>query len=257
MADSLKHAHEADDPLVGSWVTVGHPAVAELVASVGFDFVVLDGEHAPSTYETLENMARAVEAAPGETETVVRVADGDPVTLKRTLDIGPDGVLVPMVDTPGDARMIVEGTRYPPAGVRGLGATRRNGYGDDLFEDARRANDELTVLVQLETARAVENARPIAGMDGVDGLFLGPVDLSVSLGVPGEWDDETFIDAVERIVEAAHDAGVCVGTLATDDESRAARLDWDVDYLAATLDVLDLRTGAREALAHARALAQQ
>jgi 2-dehydro-3-deoxyglucarate aldolase/4-hydroxy-2-oxoheptanedioate aldolase len=254
MADSLKHAYDADDPLVGSWVTVGHPAVAELVASVGFDFVVIDGEHTPSSYETLESLVRAVEAAPGETETVVRVSDGDPVTLKRTLDIGPDVVLVPMVETPGDARMIVEGASYPPAGVRGLGATRRNAYGDSLFEDAREANDELTLLVQLETARAVENARAIAGMDGIDGLFVGPVDLSVSLGVPGAWDDESFTDAVDRIVEAAHDAGVSVGTLATDHESRAVRLDWDVDYVAANLDVLDLRTGAQEALADARAL---
>ncbi len=254
MTDSLKHSYAADQTLVGTWVTVGHPAVAELVATLGYDFVVLDGEHTPSSYETLENLVRAVDAAPGDAETVVRVSDGDPVTLKRTLDLGPDAVLVPMVETPGDAKMVVEGARYPPDGVRGLGVARRNAYGRDLLADARTANEDLTILVQLETPRGVEHAPTIAGMDGIDGLFVGPVDLSLSMDRLGQWDDESFTDAVGRVVDAAHEADVGVGTLATDRDSQAERLDWGVDFLASGVDALHLADGAAEALERVRSL---
>lgn len=238
----------ADAPLAGYWVTVGHPEVAEVVAGVGFDFVVLEEEHRPNSLETLADLLRGVEAVDPAVETIVRVADGDPTRLKRVLDLGVDGVLVPMVETAAEAESVVAGTRYPPEGVRGLGGSRANAYGRDVAAYRRRADDDLVRLVQIETERAVENAADIAAVDGVDGVFVGPADLSLSLGVFGEWEHERFTRAVGDVVGAAHGAGVGVGTAASGARDVADRLDWGMDFVVAGVDATDVRRGAAAAL---------
>lgn len=248
----LAHIAEETDPLVGTWATIPAPAAAELLAGIGYDFVAFDQEHTPISYETMENMLRAVDAAPGETESLVRVADDDPTTLKRTLDLGPTAILVPMVETAEQAAEIVDASRYPPEGRRGLGLARASGYGRSLPEHVETVEDSLARFVQLESERAVENAEDIAAVDGIDGLFVGPVDLSMSMDRFGEWDDEEFIDGVNRVVEAAHDADIAVGTLATSADEREARLDWGVDYLVAGVDAMHLASGAADALDHSK-----
>ncbi len=252
MTDRFKHAADADDPLVGTWNVVPSPEIAELSASAGPDFLVLDAEHSSMSYETMEAMLRAVDAAPGETESVVRVPDDDPTTLKRTLDRDPDGVLVPMVETAEQAAAIVDASRYPPEGRRGLGLGRATGYGHALADHVETVEETLARHVQLESERAVENAADIAAVDGIDGVFVGPVDLSLSMGRLGEWDDRAFLAAVDRAIEAARDASVAVGTLATDADSRAERLDWGVDYLVAGVDSLYVADGVTDALDGAR-----
>lgn len=247
----LKRAADATDPSLGTWLTIPAPAVGELLGGMGYDFVALDAEHSPVSYETMENVLRAVDAAPGETETLVRVSDDDPTTLKRTLDLDPDGILVPMVETPEQAAAIVEASRYPPEGRRGLGLTRATGYGRSLGEHVETVERSLVRHVQLESERAVENAAEIAAVDGIDGVFVGPVDLSMSMGRFGEWDDDDFLAAVDRAVDAAHDAGVAIGTLATDAEERTTRLGWGVDYVVAGVDMIHLAEGAAAALDHA------
>lgn len=252
----LKRAATAADPLLGSWLSVGHPAVGEMVGRLGYDFAAVDLEHAPTSFETAENVLRAVDAAPGGTETLVRAAGGggDPDELKRVLDLAPDGVMVPMVDAPAEAEAVVEATRYPPEGVRGLGLSRATGYGSETEAYVDRVDDDLARIVQLESERAVANAADIAAVEGIDGVFLGPVDLSMALGTYGEWDDDRFTDAVERVRAAADEAGVAFGTLAVDADSREARLGWGVDFLVAGVDTLHLLDGAGEALDHCRRL---
>lgn len=238
----LNDAATADRPLVGTWVTIGHPGVAEMVAQAGYDFVFVDIEHSATSLETVENMLRAIDSAPGDAETAVRVSGGggDPDELKRVLDLGPSAVMVPMVDTPAEAEAVVEATRYPPEGIRGLGLHRATGYGRNTEEYVASADEEITRLVQLESREAVENAPDIAAVDGVDGVFLGPVDLSMSLDAFGEWDDDRFTDAVDRIAAAAREADVAFGTLAVDAESRESRLGWGVDFLVAGVDSVHL-----------------
>ncbi|MFC6838078.1 HpcH/HpaI aldolase family protein [Halomarina ordinaria] len=250
----LARIDEATAPLVGTWASIPDPSAVELLAGLGYDFLAVDQEHSPMSYETIGNLLRAVDAAPGETESLVRVADGDPTTLKRTLDLGPSAVLVPMVETAEQAAEVVEACRYPPAGRRGLGVARASDYGRSLAEHVETADDAVVRYVQIETERAVENAAEIAAVPGVDGVFVGPVDLSMSMGRFGEWDDEEFVDAVGHVVDAARDAGVAVGTLATSAEEREARLAWDVDYLVAGVDVVHLAESAAAALEHSRAV---
>ncbi|WP_101296993.1 HpcH/HpaI aldolase family protein [Halegenticoccus soli] len=250
MERTLKKAGVGETPLVGSWIALAHPEVAEMIAHLGYDFLAIDREHTAISLETLENVLRAVDAAPGDSETLVRVPGDDPVELKRVLDLGPDGVMVPMVETAAQAEAIVEATRYPPDGVRGVGLHRAADYGLALDGYVRTADETLARFVQIETERGVENAEEIAAVDGVDGVFVGPVDLSASLDAFGDYDAERFERAVDRIVRAADATDVAVGTLATSEDEREARLGWGVDFLIAGVDSVHLLDGAVDTKRH-------
>lgn len=246
MSERLKQALLDRDSLVGTWLTVGHPAVAELQAELGFDFAVVDAEHAPTSVETVAEMARAVDAADGPTEPLVRVADDDPARIKRALDTGVSGVVVPMVETVEQARDVVDAARYPPEGVRGVAGTRASSYGLDLDDYFERANDEVVVVVQIETAAGVENARAIADVDGVDALFVGPADLSASLGAFGDVDAiDTEISAV---LDAGHAADTAVGTIAFEADEVARWADAGFDFQAVGTDADYLARGGQDAL---------
>ena len=250
----LHSVARSDTTLIGSWEVLPHPTVAELVAGLGYDFVGIDVEHSPASFETLANVLRAVDAADGDAETLVRVQDDDPTTLSRTLDLGPDAILVPMVHTAEQAERIVDATRYPPAGSRGVGPGRASDYGRSLGEYVEAAEETFATHVQLESEQAIDNAADIAAVDGIDGVFIGPMDLSLAMGCFGEWETDRFVDAVEHVLAVARDAEVAVGTFATSESERAQRLAWDVDYLVAGVDVLHLTAGATEALEHSRSV---
>ena len=248
---------ESDETLVGGWASIPSPTTAELLATVGHDFVVVDVEHTPISLETVANMLRAIEAASGETKTVVRVADSDRTTLNRTADLGPDVVLVPRVETASQAERIVGDLRFPPDGTRGIGPSRASGYGQNVQEYVQSGDDAVTTHVQLESKTAVDNASEIAAVDGVDGVFVGPMDLSMSLDCFGDWSDDRFRSAVDSILTAADDAGVVTGTFATDAEERARRWEWDVDYLVGGVDLLHVAEGATDSIKHAAALQEE
>jgi len=234
----------AGEPVVGAWVTVGHPVVAEVLAPE-FDFLAIDAEHTESSIETVAAMVRAIDATDADCAALVRVSDNDPVEIKRVLDLGVAGVVVPSVDTREEAEAAVEACRYPPAGVRGVAGYRAADYGASM-EYVETANDEVLTVVQAESGTAAANADEIAAVDGVDALFVGPADLSASLGVFGEFDAPEFETAIEDIVSGAHDADVPVGTLATSTERVEEREAWGVDFMATGVDSAFLRESARE-----------
>jgi len=234
----------AGEPVVGAWVTVGHPVVAEVLAPE-FDFLAIDAEHTELSMETVAAMVRAIDATDADCAALVRVSDNDPVEIKRVLDLGVAGVVVPSVDTREEAEAAVEACRYPPAGVRGVAGYRAADYGASM-EYVERANDEVATIVQAESGTAAEHAADIAAVDGVDALFVGPADLSASLGIFGEFDAPEFETAIEDIVSGAHDADVPVGTLATSTERVEEREAWGVDFMATGVDSAFLRESARE-----------
>lgn len=237
--------------LIGGWASIPAPTTAELLATVGHDFVVVDAEHGPVSFETMADMLRAVDATSGRTATVIRVADDDRTTLNRTLDLGPDAVLVPRVENAEQAERIAKDVRYPPDGTRGIGPSRATGYGQMLDEHVNAGDDAFSLHVQVESERAVRNAAEIATVDGIDGIFLGPMDLSMSLGCFTEWSNDEFCSAVDDVLSAAADADVAVGTFATDTDTRAQRFDWGVDYLVGGVDLLHVGDGASQAVEHA------
>lgn len=242
----LKRALAERDPVAATWVSIPHPAVAELAAEQGFDCVFLDSEHTPAGVEAIEELVRAVDAGSGGgAASIVRVPWNDPVRIKRVLDTGPTGVMVPMVETGEEAAAFVEATRYPPEGVRGMAAARASGYGTRFAEYVESANDEVVTIAQIETETGVENAADVAAVEGLDALFVGPADLGASLGAePG---DEAFEAAVETVVDAGHEAGTAVGTLATSTEAVSAWVDRGVDFMAVGYDLEYLASGAEAA----------
>lgn len=285
MADASSRMEDLHDT-VGAWTSLTDPAVAEIAAGAGrrsagergFDFVVIDTEHAPLGLETVADCLRAVAAGGGsdgggaasetsrgegggtaETggeagapEAIVRVPWNDPVRIKRLLDLGPDGLLVPMVNTAAEAREAVAATRYPPDGERGVAAARASDYGRNFEAYVRGDHRELTLVVQVETETAVRNSDAIAAVDGVDGLFVGPADLSASLGAFADWTDEAFLDAIETVVDAGEGADVAVGTLGATSEQVRALGSLGFDFVVAGVDVSHLVEGQRRALSAAR-----
>ena len=231
------------EPLVGTWVSLADPAVAEMTAP-GFDFVMLDTEHAPNSDATIAEGVRAVETADGDAVPLARPLDNDRGKIKRLLDLGVGGVMVPLVETASEARAAVAAAKYPPDGERGVAAARASDYGRSLDEYVARANDDTAVVVQIETERALENVGAIAAVDGVDALFVGPADLSANLGVFGEFDGDRFRTAVETVLGAGDDAGVPVGTLATSHEGVERYTDWGFEYIIAGTDAGHLQRGA-------------
>lgn len=250
-ASDLRASIRRGDPVVGGWVSIGHPAVAEITADAGPDFVVVDTEHAPTSVESVADALRGVDAADGLG--LVRVPEADPVPIKRVLDAGAAGVMVPRVDTVADAELVVDATTYPPGGIRGTAGARTSRYGPDLPEHIEGADDALTRIVQIETEHAVENAADIAAVDGIDALFVGPADLSTALSVPLDYDDERFRTAVDRVVGAAAGAGVPTGIFVTDPDRMGDWLDLGFDFAIAGYDAAFLRSGTEELVSAFRA----
>ena len=228
------------EPLSAGWVSLGHPRVAEIVALAGYDFVIVDIEHTPMSLETLDDIVRAVELR--GVPVVVRVPWNDPVELKRVLDIGVAGVMEPMVETAEAAEEAVDAMTYPPDGMRGVAGSRATSYGLEFAEYMEHADDDLVTILQIETRPGVENAGEISDVAGVDSLFVGPSDLSASLGVAGAWDDEGVLEAIDSVLEAS---SVPVGSLAVTEEGIEQWVEQGFDWVISGVDSRNLLTASQ------------
>jgi 4-hydroxy-2-oxoheptanedioate aldolase len=240
--NTFKRRLKAGETLIGLWAQSGHAAVTEVVADAGFDWLLVDGEHAPLEVPTIVDQLRVIE--PTGTPAIVRPAWNDPVILKRVLDTGVQTLLVPYVQSAEEARRAVASSRYPPSGVRGVAATiRANRYGR-MTDYHRRANDELCLLVQLETGEAVARLEEIAGVDGVDGVFIGPSDLAASLGHLGHNAHPEVRALVADACRRARAAAVPIGILAPVEADARAFLQMGFQYVAVGSDIGVLRVAA-------------
>jgi 4-hydroxy-2-oxoheptanedioate aldolase len=206
----FKRALTARQQQIGLWCSLPGSYVAEAVAGSGFDWLLFDTEHSPG--DPLTVLAQLQAVAPYDVSAVVRPASNDTVLIKRFLDIGAQTLLIPYVQSAGEARAAVAATRYPPQGVRGVsGVTRATRFGR-VEGYQKRASEELCLLVQIETQQALDALEAIAAVDGVDGVFIGPADLAASLGYPGEYANPAVIaiieDAIRRIGATGKPAGI-------------------------------------------------
>lgn len=202
---------------IGLWLSLANPYSAELCATANCDWLLIDGEHAPNNVQTTLAQLQAV--APYAAQPVVRAVTADVALIKQLLDIGANNLLIPMIDTPEQAQAMVRATRYPPNGIRGVGAAvaRASRWGlDGHYLDT--ANDQVCLMVQAETRTAIDNLAAICAVDGVDGVFIGPADLAASLGhrgKPGHPDVQAVIDqAIRTIVQSGKAAGILTGDVA-------------------------------------------
>lgn len=208
MTNRLHELLEGDGLALGAQLRFGSASIAELFAAAGFDFVVLDGEHAPQTLVGIQAQLQAVDGYP--CTGVVRVGRVEPAEIQVLLDMGAGGILVPLVKTAADVERFVQACRYPPEGTRSFGPSRAHRYGFDRDYWPRSAPKVVTMVI-IETAEAVENIDEILAVDGLDTFVTGPADLSIALGVPMEMQHPTVAAAIELVLAAAQRAGKPAG----------------------------------------------
>lgn len=255
LANPFKKALAEGRPQIGVWSTLPSPYVSELVAGAGFDWMLLDTEHTPSDVPLMLQQLQAVAAAQPAAgcmpcAPVVRPAWNDPVLIKRYLDVGAQSLLLPFVQNADEARAAVAATRYAPAGLRGMGGSMRASNFGRTADYVARAHEELCVLVQVETREALDQIEAIAAVEGVDGVFIGPADLSASLGYIGQAThpevQQAIADAIGRIVKCGKAAGILI----SDEKLARHYLALGATFVAVGLDtqILVRQTSALAAL---------
>ncbi len=235
-------------PQIGLWASLIDPIVAEISAGAGFDWVLFDGEHAPNDLRTL--LAQLQASAPyTQTSAIVRPPIGDPVLIKQLLDIGVQTLLIPMVETPEQAAQMVAAMQYPPKGIRGVGsALARASRWNRVKDYLHKAGDEMCLLVQVENVRGFENLDAIAAVPGVDGVFIGPADLSASFGHLGQANHPDMLARIDDAIARIRKAGKAAGILSFDDAASRRYIEMGCGFVAVGADGTLLARGV-EALA--------
>jgi len=235
MADRTLRERLLDgETVVGTFQLLDSPMAAEMAGVAGLDFTVLDQEHGPLTAETCVSMCAAAERAGAAP--IIRVRNNSESEIQRALDIGAAGVEIPQIETVDDAETAVDHARFAPLGSRGLSPyVRAGGYtGSDDYTD--RQNTKRAVIVHIEGERGVENVADIAEIDGIDVLFLGPYDISQSIGIPGQIHDERVEALMSEVCERAKAAGTVVGTYAEGPAMARRWIDAGAQYVAVSVD---------------------
>ena len=210
----FRHRVLAGEWLAGTFLNLGSPLTAEIAGRSGFDWLMLDQEHGPGSEETLLQQLHAVSAS--NAATIVRIANNEPARFKRVLDLGANGVMVPYVNNAEEARAAVASVRYPPHGLRGVSKfNRAAGFGQNFDDYYAHCHERLVTMAQIETPESLTQLDAIAGVDGVDVLFIGPLDLTTNMGIQGQFENPRFIEARRAVATAARKAGKAAGILAT------------------------------------------
>jgi len=206
----LKEKLNHRSAVFAGWTSIGHPQITEMIARSGVDFVGIDLEHSTISQEQAQRIIAACHS--NAVVCVPRVASHDPESIRRLLDSGADGILVPTVETPAEVEKIIEAMKYPPRGKRGYGIARAQGYGNEFKEYTSNWNQESILILQIESVRAVSNIEALLEFEEVDGVMIGPYDISGSLDVPGEIDHPSVLEAGQKVVDACRHYGKACGT---------------------------------------------
>ena len=244
ITNRFKQALKARQPQIGLWVGLADPYVTEALATTGFDWLLIDAEHGPNDLRTVLAQLQAVAAHP--THAIVRPPVGDVALIKQYLEIGAQTLLIPMVDSAEQAARMVAATRYPPRGIRGVGsAGARSSRWSGVPRYLQSADDQMCVLVQVETATGLANLAEIAAVDGVDGVFFGPADLSASMGFLGQPAHPEVVAAMTQGVATVRAAGKAPGILMLENKASQYYLDQGALFVAVGVDSLLLVQAAK------------
>ena len=206
----LKTKLQKRDRVFAGWASFGHPGITEIFTRAGFDFIGIDMEHSTISQEQCQRIIAACHA--DGVACLPRIASHNPEMARRLLDSGADGLIVPMVNSPNDARAAVEWMKYPPVGKRGFGVGRAQGYGFDFDQYTKTWNDSSICIAQIESIQAVEQIEAILAVEGLDGVMVGPYDISGSLNVPGQLEHPLVVEAGLKVVAAAKKHGKACAT---------------------------------------------
>jgi 4-hydroxy-2-oxoheptanedioate aldolase len=250
-ANKFKRALATGRPQYGLWLGLPDNSVAEIAAGAGFDWLLIDHEHAP--FELRDIMSHLQAIAPYPVAPIVRPVEGSPALLKKLLDIGVQSFLIPMVDTAAQARALVTALRYPPAGKRGLGTSMARAAGWNRVPDyLHKANEEICLIVQVETTDAMDNLDEILAVEGVDGVFIGPSDLSASMGHIGNAGHPDVVAAISDALSRIKAAGKYAGLLCLDPKLVDNYIAQGADFIGIGVDSLILAQGMQKVLQQQR-----
>jgi 2-dehydro-3-deoxyglucarate aldolase/4-hydroxy-2-oxoheptanedioate aldolase len=242
MQTSFKKRLVDKEQMIGTLLTLPSPEIAELLSKAGFDWLFIDMEHSSITLKDAQSM---IQAASPNAHCVVRVPGNDEIWLKRVLDIGPAGIIIPQVNTMEQAQYAVKFSKYPPVGKRSAGISRAHGYGLDFARYIEEANDDTAVIVQCEHKESIKNLPEIIGVEGIDCIFVGPYDLSGSYNKLGKVDDTEIINAIETIQKTCVEAGMPLGIFGGKPEAVLPYSKTGFNLIAMGLDVLMLSQSAQ------------
>jgi len=252
MVNILKKKLQRQEITIGSWITLGHTSIAEIMAKAGFEWLVVDMEHSVITLDIAQQLVQVIEGC--GTVPLVRVGENNANIIKRVMDAGAYGVIVPAVNTKEDAEAAVKAVKYPPIGTRGVGLARAQGYGDKFNEYEASVSEESVVIAQVEHIDAVNNLESILSVEGIDGCIIGPYDLSGSLGVPGNFEHPNVLRAIEKVEQTCRQKKVALGfhIIQPDYKLVLERISKGYTFLAFSLDILFLGNSCREQMTKLR-----
>lgn len=243
-ADRLRNG----ELLIGTLVSLPSPEITEILAGAGFDWLFIDAEHGAFNPQQTQPMLQAA----GQCPCVVRVPAGDEIWIKKALDIGAAGIIVPQVHTPEQAKQIVQYCKYSPDGSRGVGIGRAHKYGAEFESYIKNANKQTAVILQAESRQAIDNIESIANIAGIDAIFVGPYDLSASLGRIGQVADPEVVEAINKIANTCKKAGVRLGIFGVSAEAVRPYIEQGFTLITAGVDTLFVIKSATEILGECR-----
>jgi 2-dehydro-3-deoxyglucarate aldolase len=246
---SFRQRLKNNERLLGTMVTLPSAAVAELLVGVGFDWLFLDAEHGPLQISELADLLRAVA---GRIPCAVRTPENSEAAIKQILDLGADAIIVPQVNSPAEAADVVKFAKYPPEGSRGVGLARAHGYGLSFQEYVERANEDVAVIVQAEHIDAVNQIEEIVEVPGIDGVIIGPYDLSASLNKMGQVTDPAVTGAIDRVTEACQNKGLALGIFGVSPAAVAPYMEQGYSMIIAGVDMTLLLNSAQSTLSTLR-----
>ncbi len=242
----LKKKLKDKELTIGTWVTIPNQAVVEILATAGFEWITLDIEHSAVSIESVQNLLGHIQG--NGMQGLVRVSKNEEVVIKRVMDAGADGVIVPMIKNKAEAKEAVSFVKYPPAGKRGVGLSRAQKYGTEFENYKKWTNLESVIIAQIEHIEAVRNLKEILEVEGIDGIIVGPYDLSASMGYPGEYHRKEVKEALEVVTKVAMQSNKSLGfhVIESQFEKLKDKIELGYTFLAFSLDFFFLGDRARE-----------
>jgi len=233
---------------IGTWIQINHPVVAEIMGNCDYDWIAADCEHTDIDVEGFTRIARGLYGR--GPEPFVRVRENDTLAIRQVLDAGARGIIVPLIESAQEAKQVVAASKFPPQGIRGFSFCRGNNYGVDFDEYVSQANQDIAVVVMIESKRAIDNIDEILSVDGVDGVFIGPYDLSGSYGIPGKTNDVLVQNGCHEVLEACRKANKSAGihiVIPNPENIRQALKD-GFTFIAVGADIVYLNQASQKAL---------
>ena len=246
--NNLKKALLGKKLTIGTWIQSGSTVSAEILANLDYDWIAVDCEHSDIDIHSFSEISRAIDSK--NKITIARVRENDKLAIRQVLDMGAKGIIVPLVETPEEARRAVEAAKYPPMGVRGFGYARANSWGADFNQYVASANDEISVIVMIESKKAVENIDAILEVKGVDGVFIGPYDMTGSYGCVGDLSNPAIVQACKRIANscAVHKKAAGQHIVYPTSENIKKAIDDGYTFIALSTDIVFIDKSARSYL---------